>query len=266
MHRWSPLINVLLFVSVQISFAQVESSRRINAIQFTGSTTFDGATLENQLHITRVDKRVTSSIIEWDIETNLKPFLRENGFVQCQVTFEEIPLTAEDMNLHVMISEGSQYRLASLNFTGIKTFKKEAIAAQFDMHPGDVVNFKKIREGLDTVRRMYEAYGFINWSYIPEQTFDEQNKTMTLSFSIDQGYQYFVAYVAFVGCRDQAQEEHLKTQTIAQPGHNYDPVKLDFDTRRLKQMLGVDVKASIEILPEKALVGIVYSLDCVTTK
>jgi outer membrane protein assembly factor BamA len=131
--------------------------------------------------------------------------------------------------------------------------------------PGDVVNFKKLKEGLDKVRRLYEVFGFINWSYVPEQTFDEQNKTMTLSFSIDEGLQYFIAYVAFVGCRDQAEEERLKTQTFAQPGHPFNLALIDNDTLRLKQTLGVAVKASMEILPEKGLVGIVYWLNTTTT-
>ena len=266
MRRWSPIINAILFASVQISFGQVESPRRINTIQFTGSTTFDETTLENQFRRVRVDERVTTSIIKWDIETNLKAFLNEHGFLQCQVTFEVVPLTAEDMNLHVMISEGSQYRLASLNLTGVKFFKKEAIAAKFDLHPGDIVNFKKIKRGLDTVKRLYEDFGFINFSYIPEQTFDEQNKTITLLFSIDEGSQYRIAYVAFVGCRDPDEEEHLKTQTIAQPGQSFNPELVKADTIRLKQMLDVGVKASTEIYPEKELVGIVYWLDSVTTK
>jgi outer membrane protein assembly factor BamA len=265
MRLWSPLITIILFMSVQFSFCQVESSRRINAIQFSGSTTFDEATLKKQFRIVRVDERVTSSVIEWDIESNLKAFLKEHGFVQCKVTFEEVPLTAEDVNLHVMISEGSQYRLASLNFTGVTYFRKEAIAARFDIQPGDVVDVKKIMEGLETVKRLYHAFGFINLSYIPEQTFDDQSKTMRLSFSIDTGFQYFIAYVAFEGCRDQAEEERLKTQTDAQPGRVFNPTLLDFDTLRLTQMLGVAVEASIEVLQEKGLVGIVYRLNPATT-
>ncbi len=265
MRRWLPVMNAILFVLVQFSFGQVESSKRVNAIQFTGSTAFDEVTLKNQLRIVKVGARVTPPEIEWDIETNLKAFLREHGFVQCKLAFEEVPLTVSDINIHVMISEGSQYRLASLNFKGIKMFKKEAIAAAyFDMQPGDVVNFTKIKAGLDTVQRLYTNYGFINWSHLTDQTFDEQNKTIAISFTIDEGFQYFIAYVAFVGCRDQAEEERLKTQTLAQPGHLFNPILLDLDTLRLKQILGVVVEASMEIPPEKGLVGIIYWLKPVT--
>jgi outer membrane protein assembly factor BamA len=265
MRQGLPVMNAILFVLVQFSFGQVESGKRVNAIQFTGSTPFDEATLNNQLRKVRVGARVTSSIIEWDIETNLKAFLKEHGFVQCKLAFEEVSLTASDMNLHVMISEGSQYRLASLNFTGIRFFKKEAIVGQFDMQPGDVVNFKKINEGLNTIQRLYANFGFVKYYYLIEQTFDEQNKMMALSVSINEGFQYRIAYVAFVGCRDQAEEEWLKTQTFAQPKHLFSPALLQADSLRLKQMRGVDVKASTEILDREALVGIVYWLDPVTT-
>ena len=87
---------------------------------------------------------------------------------------------------------------------------------------------------------------------------------MALSLNVEEGSQYFIAYVAFVGCPDQAEEERLKTQTLAQPGHLFNPTLLDLDTLRLKIMLGVAVKATTEIYPKKALVGIVYWLDPVT--
>ncbi|MBN1570118.1 MAG: hypothetical protein JXA73_19905 [Acidobacteria bacterium] len=264
--RVRPLIIIIVILLVQVAFGQAHGYRKVNAIRFAGNTAFDGATLENQFCMVKVGERVTSSIIEWDIETNIKAFFREHGYVKCGITFEEEQLTAEDINLHVMISEGSQYRLASLNITGVKTFRKDAIAAKFDIQPGEIANFKKIKEGLDAVKRLYAAYGFINWMYLVEQIFDEQNKTMALSFSIEEGFQYFIAYVAFVGCSDQAEEENMKTQTIAQPGHLFNPVLLDVDTLRLKNMLGVAVKATTEIYPDKALVGIVYWLDPVTAK
>lgn len=261
----SPIIIIVILL-VQITFGQDHGYRRVNAIRFTGNTAFDAATLENQFRMVKVGERVTSSIIEWDIESNVKAFFREHGYVKCGITFEEEQLTAEDINLHVMISEGSQYRLASLNITGAKTFRKDAIAAKFDIHPGEIVDFKKIKKGLDEIKRVYTAYGFANWVYIPEQIFDEQNKTMALSFGIEEGFQYFIAYVAFVGCSDQAEEESMKTQTIAQPGHLFNPVLLDADILRLRNMLGVAVRATTEIYPDKALVGIVYWLDPVSAK
>ncbi len=266
MRLWLPIMNAIVFVLVQVSFGQVENPKRVNAIQFTGNTIFDEATLKNQLRTVKVGAlHVTSSDIERDIEKNLKPFFKEHGFVQCRVTFEAIPLTAEDMDIRVVISEGSQYRLASLNFTGITLFKKEAITPAFDMQLGEVVNFKKIKEGLDTLQRIYANYGFIKWSCISEQTLDEQNKTISLSFNIDEGLQYFIGYVAFIGCRDQAEEERLKKQALVQPRLLFSPMLLQTDTLRLSQTLGFAVKALTETLPEKGLVGIIYWLNPVIT-
>ena len=67
------------------------------------------------------------------------------------------------------------------------------------MNPGDVIVFKKIKDTLDQIKKVYGNYGYINWSYIPEQSFDTAKKTMDFVFDFQPDKQFFVHRIFFEG-------------------------------------------------------------------
>ena len=69
----------------------------------------------------------------------------------------------------------------------------------FGLEKGDVVNYKKIKDGLENIKKLYGNLGYINWSYLPEQTFDEQNRTMNLKFRFVEDKQFFVHRIQLCG-------------------------------------------------------------------
>jgi outer membrane protein assembly factor BamA len=259
--------QVLLVMKVAFFLALIQSSygyadrgyKRIAAVEFTGNRIFDQATLQKELRTITVGGRVTSGTIESDIEINLKAFLKQHGYMQCEITYEELPLADEDVKLRIRISEGPQFRLANLDFRGMTFFVERGISSQFYLRPGEIVNFSEIKSGLERVQRMYSNLGFINWSYVPEQSFDELNQTMSLTFTICEGVRHRIGIVAFVGCHDQAEEDRLRAQTDLQPGDVFSPQKLSLVALQLKKF-GV-VKESTAILDEtQGIVGIVFWL------
>jgi outer membrane protein assembly factor BamA len=250
--------------------AQEQTIKRVNLVEIGGGKTFDSRTLKAQLRRVKDGTRLNTATIEWDIEVNVKGFLKEHGFLHCTVTFAEIPRTEQDVDIRITVSEGPQYRLGSLDFKGnrlnIKVlpdgpFRAVNLANVFDIHPGDIVNTKKIKSGLDNVKQIYENSGYLQFSYIPEQVFDDQHGTMSLSVTIDPGTYYFISYVAFVGCRDQTQEEWLKTELAKgslRPNLLFMPVLLKSETDRLKKTTGLNIKAFTEIVEQEGRVGILF--------
>jgi outer membrane protein assembly factor BamA len=262
MRHWPLVIAVGIFLAVTpLMFGEVhQGSKKVNAVEFSGNSTFSVETLQNQLRQLKPGEWTISCGTESDIATTLNAFLRENGFMRGQVTVQELPVSNDTVDLRIVVSEGPQYRLSSFSFSGMKFFNRERTASLFDVSPGDVVNFKKVKEGLDQLKSLYSNYGFINWSYVPEQAFDEENKTMQLSFTINEGMQHVIAYLAFAGCRDRAEEDRLRAEVVEQPGQVFSPPTFQIDALRLRQRHGL-VKESMEIIDaEKGLVGLVFWL------
>jgi outer membrane protein assembly factor BamA len=254
----------------QSLLAQEQTIKRVNSIEISGSKAFDSQILKAQIKRIREGMSLTTAIIEWDIEVNIKRFLKEHGFLHCAVTFKEIPRTAQDIDIQIAVSEGPQYRLGSLDFKGnrltIKAlpdgpFRAVNLSNAFDIHPGDIVNINKIKSGLDKVKQIYENSGYLQVSCIPEQVFDEQHGTMSLFVTIDPGTYYFISYVAFVGCRDQPQEEWLKTELAKgaiRPNLLFMPELLKRETERLKKTTGLNIKAFTDEVEQEGRVGILF--------
>ncbi len=233
--------------------------KKINSIEFVGNTAFDQSTLQNEFKSIAIGAVLAPGKIEADIDLHLKPFLRKYGFVQCEVTHELLPLNGDNVRLRIHIQEGPQYRLAELEFYGMTFFSGEKIRSEINLRAGDIVNFSEIKNGLERIKRLYSQMGFMNWAYLPEQSFDDVNKTMSLKFTIEEGTRYRIGIVTFIGCRDQAEENSLLAETDLHAGDIFSTEKLSVVALQLRKF-GV-VKESTAILDEEhGIVGIAFWL------
>jgi outer membrane protein assembly factor BamA len=142
------------------------------------------------------------------------------------VSGQLIPLSGKEAKLEIHVSEGPQYRIKKLDLEGEAPFTKDEIYAQFHLNSGEIANLKKIRDALKRVGQMYRDQGYVDWSYIPDRDLDPSQGTVTLIFAFESGIQYRIAYVGFVGCSDQAQEDWLRQLISMRPGDIYKDSKL----------------------------------------
>jgi beta-lactamase regulating signal transducer with metallopeptidase domain len=163
--------------------------RNLQAIRIAGSTSFPPEVLESALKIVRLNFPITTEMIEYDIEKNLKTFLGEHGFIQSEVHWSFVPLEGKDVEVRLQITEGPQFRLADLRIKGVTFFAPDYISSQFNLHTGDVVNFSEIKAALGRIKQIYADHGFMNWSYIPEFTFDSSKGTEAFTFTFEEGIQ-----------------------------------------------------------------------------
>jgi outer membrane protein assembly factor BamA len=188
------------------------------AIEFTGNKFFDQETLRRQFRLVRVGDPYVSEKLAADIDLNLIVFLKENGFMQCEVTWEERSFPDGSIGVRIKVAEGLQYHLSKLEIIGVKAFTTEEIAAQFHLRPGDVLNLGEVKRGLERIKRMYSDKGFIDLSYVPEQDFGPATQRAGLTFTFQEGIRYRIAYVGIVGCGDQGEEDRVRATISLRPG------------------------------------------------
>jgi outer membrane translocation and assembly module TamA len=233
---------------------------KLRAIRIAGGTSFPPEVLKSNLKLVRINSFVTSEMVEYDVEFNLMGFLREHGFLQAEVRWNYVRLAGRNVELYLQVTEGPQYRLKSLSITGAAAFAPENIASQFNLHPGDIVNASEIKEALERIQHMYANQGFILLSYLPEEDRDPSAQTESMTINFDEGIQFHVAYVAFVGCDDQAQEDGLRARVNIRPGETYSVDRVESALAELKK-LGV-TKNTVETVDDKrGLIGIVFWLQ-----
>jgi outer membrane protein insertion porin family len=96
------------------------------------------------------------------------------------------------------ISEGQQYRLREIAFSGNKVSAQE-LRQQFAIGNGEIFDVEKIRLGLEQLRRLYAARGYINFSPVPNTEADDANRVITLRIDFDEGKQFHYGKLTMLG-------------------------------------------------------------------
>jgi outer membrane protein insertion porin family len=244
--------------SVRVRFIMDEGPKvRIGQIRFVGSRVFSDGQLKKSLKLDKERGPVTmfkgtdkynEAKLEADLETNLKAFYKEHGYMQVQVgnpvtrIFEGqrgmIPMfrkTKQQFFIEIPIEAGEQFRIGKLDIENCGVFKCEALATLFGLKKGDVVNFKRIKDTLEGIKKLYGSQGYINWSYIPEQNFDPKAKTMDLSFKFEPDKQFFVNRINFSG-NTKTRDKVMRREFVLEEGRVFSSQALDMSVLRLNQL------------------------------
>jgi outer membrane protein insertion porin family len=244
--------------AVRIRFVMDEGPKvRIGRIRFTGNKVFKDKILKANL---KLDKERTlftmfksndayhSDKLEYDIETNLKAFYREHGYLQVQVGTPIVriiegprgilPLarrTKQQFYIELPIDAGDQYRVGKLELENCGIFRCEALARGFGLKKGDIVNQKKIKDTLEQLKKYYGNYGYLNWNYIPETNFNEKDKTYDLVLKLEPDEQFFVHRITFTG-NTKTRDRVIRREFVLEEGKIFSTALLDVSILRVNQL------------------------------
>ena len=101
--------------------------------------------------------------------------------------------------IDVDLEENEQYRVGDLQFTGNTLFEDRLLLRVLGMKQGEVFNGELIRKGFENLKKIYGHQGYINWTPIPRQEVDEVEKVVNVVFDIEEGKQFVLRRMDFVG-------------------------------------------------------------------
>ncbi|NLT65236.1 MAG: outer membrane protein assembly factor BamA [Acidobacteria bacterium] len=245
--------------SVRIRFLMDEGPKvRIGQIRFTGNKVFNDGKLKDALQLNKERNIFTmfkgtdkyhKEKLEYDIETNLKAFYQEHGYMQVQIgqpvtrIFEGprgiIPMlrkTREQFFIEIPIDAGDQYRIGKFELENCGILDCQQLVKVFGLKKGDIMNYKRIKDTLEEIKKLYGNLGYINWSYLhSEQSFDQKNKTINLVLTFEPDKQFFVRRINFLG-NTKTRDKVMRREFDLEEGHAFSSMKLDTSILRLNQL------------------------------
>jgi len=146
------------------------------------------------------------------------------------------PRKGKRIDIHMNIEEGERYRLAGINFTGLQPGQNpKAIRAIFTQKDGSIFNLTIFQKDLDNLRKAYSQNGFINFSPVPNPTFDDVHHTVTWDIDIDQGKQFTVSHIEFQG-NTVTRDFVIRRELLLQEGQVYNSHLWELSLLRLNQL------------------------------
>lgn len=244
--------------NVRVRFIVEEGPKvRIGQIRFVGKKIFSDSELKASLKLNKERSMFTmfkgtdkyhKEKLDYDIEMNLKAFYKQHGYMYVQVgepvtrIFEgprgSIPMmrkTKQQFYIEIPIDAGEQFRLGKLELKNCDPFKCDALVNMFGSKAGDVMNNTRIKDTLDEIKKIYGAYGYINWTYLSEMSADPKEKTIDLSFEFQPDKQFFVRFIQFLG-NTKTRDKVIRREMVLEEGKIFSSQALEGSVLRINQL------------------------------
>jgi len=106
----------------------------------------------------------------------------------------------KSVDITMPIEEGDRYRLGTITFKNNKAIRNNAaLRSLIPMKDGDIFSREKMAKGIENLRKAYGENGYINYTGVPDTSFDDEKKIVNISFDIDEGKQFYVRRIEFEG-------------------------------------------------------------------
>ena len=140
------------------------------------------------------------------------------------------------VDITIPIEEGDQYRLGKITFKNNKHITNTAaLRSLFPIKDGDIFSREKIAKGLDNLRKAYGEFGYINFTPVPSTNFDDDKKLAYLDIDVDEGKQFFVRRIEFVG-NTTTRDKVIRRELALEEGGIYNSKLWELSLLRLNQL------------------------------
>jgi outer membrane translocation and assembly module TamA len=161
------------------------------------------------------------------------------------------------------IEEGKQYRLGAIDFVdeddrAPREFSQAELRARIHLEQGQILNVSRIREGMEEIRRLYLAKGYVDFTMEPDVDYHEVEGTLEITMRIDKEQQYRIGKIVILWMNERVQRQ-LKSKPLS--GTVYNPEVVSDFIAANKSLLPPDVSTDdvmLERHPAQGTVDILF--------
>jgi len=138
--------------------------------------------------------------MESDIE-KIRDLYFNNGYIKVVVGEPRIQLSDDKkgMFISIPISEGDQYKIASIDISGNKAFDSNSIRGRISMMPDKPFSKANLRKDIFSISELYSENGYALITVTPDLIPDESKKLVRISLKIDEGDRYRIGRIEIAG-------------------------------------------------------------------
>jgi len=105
--------------------------------------------------------------------------------------------------------EGAQYALKEIHLTGASVFPNDQLLGLMPIHPSELMSRSKVEQGLEAMRSLYAARGYIAFAAIPHAELDDAAHTVVLDLALQEDRPFRFGNLSVEGA-DQTASRQLR--------------------------------------------------------
>lgn len=153
-----------------------------------------------------------------EVAERVRAFYQNNGYFKVQVVGKALRVPDDRLReydiLVRVVNQGEQYRLRDLTFVNATVFPEVQMRDLFPVQRGEIFSREKIAKGLEELRRLYGAQGYINYTGVPSTQFDDDTPTADLTIDVDQGKRFRWGNIRVLGLDSETRTRLIESLNI----------------------------------------------------
>lgn len=171
-----------------------------------------------------------------------------SGYIKVVVAEPEIEVDKDKraMTIILRVSEGDQYRLSAITFTGNKVFNDETIRKKIQIQPDSVFNKSLLEKDIQAISNLYSENGYAMISAVPDLIPDEKNKTVQVTLTLNEGDKYKIGRIEVSG-NTKTRDKVIRREIRFDEGQTFDSTKL---RRSYEAINNLNFFETVDIVPK----------------
>jgi outer membrane protein insertion porin family len=135
-----------------------------------------------------------------DVE-KIRDLYFNNGYIKVTIGEPKIKLTTDKkgMVITIPISEGPQFSISSVKFSGNKVFGDDVIKKRITLLPNTPFSKEQLKKNILSISELYSENGYAVATVSPDLIPDENKKLVDLLLKIDEGDRYKIGKIEISG-------------------------------------------------------------------
>ena len=218
---------------------QIATSIHLIDVRFNGNTRLEGVDLEKCAADLKSQIFVGTQWTDDVVGSVRTRCLLDKGYFKAAVkaSTQQLPdnHSTHQFVITFDIDAGPRYRVGNITFKNNHAIRSaKDLRVLFPIKGGDIFDRKALVKGLENLRYAYGEMGYINFTSVPNDTFDDEKKLGFLEIYMDEGKQFYVSSIDIVGADSQ-----VLNDLPLKPGQVYNVRLVDLFLRR--HLPGADV-------------------------
>lgn len=162
---------------------------------------------------------------------------KSNGFVNAKVTDADVVFDSitNGYDVTYTIHEGDVYFIKEVNIQGNDTLSSEVLKASIPLQAGQRYSVEKLRTSIERLRLLWGEYGYLFADIEPSIDVNDEDKTVSVSFSFDLKDKVFLNRLTIRG-NSKARDKIIRRQILLDEGDLITNKKMDQSKDRVKLM------------------------------
>ncbi len=217
---------------------------KVTNIIFNGNEQIDDETLSDVIETSEKgffswftgSGKLKSEALSLDRQRIRATYLNK-GFMRVKVGEPEVVFNEDKTEIEVIfsISEGEQYRIGKINFTGNEHREDEYLRKILSLKEGDIFSSEKFQNDIEALTNAFTQIGYAYANVEPNTKLNSENNTADITYDITENELYYIDRITITG-NEKTRDRVIRRQFDIVEGEKYNSLKISRSKSHLEYL------------------------------